>query len=212
MLEWALMIGLAAAGAAGASARSASRRRAYREAWVAPLEAVADRHDGRASARSVTPSLRATIEGSTVTLTIFDAHRGPTARAEADVSLPNSDHLVRLHLGWDTLEPPQAMAHVGQVDPPPGLTGGPLEGLVELRADDPAAGRSFVEAAALDLVDVRRETLSNALEVTVRGGYLQLTLHGLRVDEAAIERTIIVAARLARHLGATSAGLGALAS
>ncbi len=192
MLTWALIgLGLAAGGVGWAWTRS-SRPRMSSVDWPALLSQVAAEYGGRAvTAHPI--GLRATVDGLSVTLSLFDVERGPVrTRAEVDVPLPNAKPL-RLHLAWDTLAPAKGFDHVPVID----LPIRELVGAVTVRADDEAAAASFVADVAWDLVDVRREALAEAVEVTVRGGYLQLTVHGMQADEITIDRVVRVAARLA---------------
>lgn len=194
MLEWGLIgLGVVAGGAGWAWHRA--HRNGHADVWTPILQAVAARYQGAASVGTRTPGLRSSIDGLTVTVTLHDAHRGPEkTRAEADVALPDTNKVVRLHVGWDAFAPAEGLDHVPIVDIAPRG----LEGDVRIRADDADAVAAFMDAAALDLVDVRREALADAVEVTVRGGYLQLTLHGVQAHEATLERILKVASRLAR--------------
>ena len=196
MLAWALIgLGVAAGGAGLAWTRRGALPngdRARAVDWAPILKNVADRRDGRASASS--PSLRGSIDGLTVTLTLLDVHRGPERlRAKVEVALPR-DPGLRLYVGWDVLAPAQGFDHVPKIDVP-------LRELTAyVRADDKSKAEAILDAIAIDLLDVRREALANAVEVTVRSGYLQLTLHGLQADEAAVDRTLAVTARMSRHI------------
>ena len=201
MLEWSLIgLGIVAGGAGWAWTRSRQNRHA--EAWTPVLNAVAAQHEGAASTGIETPGLRGSVDGLTVTVTLHDVHRGPEkTRAEADVALPDTTTMVRLHIAWDTLSPAVGLEHVPVIDVP----NHGLDGELRVRADDTEAAKVFVTKAALDLVDVRREALAEALEVTVRGGYLQLSLNGMQAHEATLERVLTVAARLARLVDDVSA-------
>ena len=198
MLAWALIgLGVAAGGAGLAWTRRAARPnggRADAVDWAPILKNVADRRDGRASGGASSPSLRGSVDGMTVTLTLLDVQRGPERlRAKVEVALPR-DPGIRLYIGWDVLAPAQGFDHVPKIDVP-------LRELTAyVRADDKTKAEAILDAIAIDLLDVRREALANALEVTVRSGYLQLTLHGLQADEAAVDRTLAVTARMSRHI------------
>ena len=196
MLGWALIgLGVAAGGARWLRARRSNRT--HRALWPPLLTAVAARYAGRASSAGDSPGLRGTVDGTTVTLTLYDTQQPPDrVRAEAEVALPDTNNIFRLHVGWDIIAAPQDLDHVPPVDA--GFVG--LDGDVAVRADHPAVALRFLAATALDLIDVRRESLARALEVRVRGGYLQLTLHGMDAHEAAIDRVLKVAASLAHHI------------
>lgn len=194
MLTWALIgLGLAAGGA-GWAWTSARRPREASPDWPPLLARVAAKYGGRAvTARPI--GLRGTVDGLTLTLSLFDVERGPQrTRAVVDVPVPDASSM-RLHLAWDTLVPARGFDHVPVID----LPIRELVGAVTIRADDEDAASSFIAGVAWDLVDVRREALAEAVEVTVRGGYLQLTLHGMQADELTIDRVARVAARLAHR-------------
>lgn len=194
MLVWSLIGAGVAAGAALAWSRTG--RPGPRVEWAPLLDAVAARHYGQATGGS-TPSMRATIDELTVTLTLFDTQRGAEqTRAEADVALPNTDNILRLYVGWDAMAAPRGFEHVAEVD----AASTALDGRIHLRSDAPDRARQFLGESALDLVDVRRETLAESVEVRVRGGYLQLQVEGVDPREAAIERLLRIAVRLARSV------------
>ena len=194
MLAWTL-IGLGVAAGGAGLAWSRTRNAGERVEWAPLFERVAARRDGHASGGASTPSLRGSVDGLTVDLKLLDAHRGPERlRARVDVALP-VDPGLRLYLGWDVLAPAKGFDHVPWIDLPLRA----LDSVVRVRTDDRAKAEEILDASELDLLDARREALAYALELTVRSGYLQLVLHGLQADEAAIDRALVATARIARH-------------
>lgn len=201
MIEW-VVIGVGAALGAGILAR-AVRGKKSRGDWAERLEEVAARVGGRPSVGAEHPELRAEVDGTTVTLRLVDVAAGARGRVEAQASLPDPDNTARLYLGWDTSAPPAGLEHVPEVAPD-----GPsrLEGHLVLRADDPTLAHRALAAARLDLVDIRKEANARALELTARGGYLTLVVHGLEPTTSLLERSLKVVARLARVVDEASRG------
>ncbi|MEO1338191.1 MAG: hypothetical protein AAFV29_21280, partial [Myxococcota bacterium] len=117
MLEW-IALGVVAAG--GLTWLASKRRgQRHRRAWAPILTAAAERHQGHAATSTQTPGLRGTIEGTTVTLSLFDVHRGERdTRVETDVALPDASNVARLYIGWNTLQTPAGLDHVPEVETP----------------------------------------------------------------------------------------------
>ena len=168
--------------------------------WRSLLEEVAGALGGRVSAPhpNEAPQLRAEMGGRTVTLTLDRFGPDPTRiRALAQVALPDEDNLVRLYVGWDAPGAPPDFAHVPEqvITIPPGL-----DGRLRVQTEDSGLAEHFVERAAVDLLDVRRETEARSIEVRVRGGYLTVNTHGTRPTAPMLERTMRAAQRLSEEI------------
>lgn len=203
MFEW-VVLGAAALGAAGSVAAYVGRRRIHAR-WAARLSAVAGRVEGRASPASAfdDPELRATIDGTQVTLRLLDFAKGVQGRVQTQAALPDTANLVRLYVGWDVETVPPELAHVPEVT---GLGPQRVDGQLHVRAEDAALARRVIGDALLDLADVRREARARAVELVVRGGYVTSVFHGLEPTESLLERALLVTARLAPRIDAASRG------
>jgi hypothetical protein len=197
MIEW-VVLGAAVLGAGGLAVRLFTRSRAHHQ-WAGLLAEVAQTIEGRASpaSRFDDPELRAEVDGVTVTLRLVDIHKGAGGRVEAQARLLDPDETARVYLGWDVLAAPADLAHVPEVPYPNTLR---VQGTLTARADQPVVVNRLLEAALLELTDVRREANARQLEVVVRGGYLTLLLHGLEPTAHLLVRALRTTASLAHHL------------
>lgn len=191
------IVAFAAAGVAGAWAFLLMKRSRAHNRWKGLLEEAATKLGGRASPATMfdAPELRATLEDVTVTLKLRDIHKPESGVASAEARLAGLDERLRIYLGWDVAAAPPGLEHVPELD-----YGGAafVEGKVVLRGSDAVIAKRFVELAAIDLVDLRREANARALEVICRGGYLDLRAHGMTESPHMVERLAIVSARLVR--------------
>lgn len=204
MIEWAIL-GAAALGAGGVALRAVRKGRVRRR-WSGVLADVAQRTGARGSigSSSDAPELRTEIDGTTVTLKIIGIEKAPRdGRIVASASLPDNANTIRFYFGWDVLEIPRAVEHIADVPYPPVQR---VEGDVKIRADDGAMASRFLREAIVDLIDVRREATAHALEVIVKGGYLELLVHGLDEHPAVLERTARACQRLAAIVDTISRG------
>ncbi|MCA9549547.1 MAG: hypothetical protein KC933_05885 [Myxococcales bacterium] len=203
MIEW-VVLGAAALGAGGYAVRLLTRGRAHGR-WSTLLAEVAQAIEGRASpaSRFDNPELRAEVDGLTLTLRLYDVHKGAGGRAEVQVRLPDPDDTSRLYLGWDVAETPPDLAHVPEVPYPTTLR---VQGVLTARADDPVLATRVLESSLLELTDVRREANAKQVEVVVRGGYLTLVLHGLEPTTQLLVRALKTTAALAHRVGSAAKG------
>lgn len=202
MLEW-IALGALALGGGGYVAGLMKRGRAH-SAWKKTLEEVAEKLKGKASPATMfdAPELRATVDEITVTLKLTDIHKGPSGHATAESELPEGARSVRLYLGWDVPKTPTDMEHIPQIE----ARSTRVDGEVIMRADDAATGARFMKQAMIDLIDIRREAQSRAMEVIARGGYLKVVMHGVTQTSYMLERLVRTSVKLAKHLEAVSQG------
>lgn len=202
MIEW-IAIGALAAGGAGYLGYRGLKRGKERGRWAEILADVAPLVNGRVSmgGGGDAPSLRATVDGQDLTLTLFEVQEGEAARARAELKIPGEHPRLRLCLAWDVLDPPAAMAHVPVWAEAPTHR---LDGQAELRAEDTELATRFMEAALIDLIDLRAEALASGLLLTARGGYLTVELNGVQQTAALVERIVKVVPRLAEKIDASA--------
>lgn len=202
MIEWALL-GAAALGAGGVAVRAIQKSRA-RSRWTKVLEDAAQLVNGRASTGGADPEFRAEVDGTTVTLKLLGIYGSERdGRVVAIAALPDSSNTQRFYFGWDVLAAPREVEHVTEVPYPPVQR---VDGDVKVRADDAAMANRFMKDAIVDLIDVRREADAHALEVIVRGGYLELRLHGLTTSPRLLERAVRVSGRLGTIVASSAQG------
>ena len=210
MIEWVLIGAGVVIGGAGLAWMRDRQRRKHNDVWDPLLKAVADRRQGSSGRGNRKP--KSSVHRGRTHGDPHPVRRAPRTqtgtRAEADVPLPDTSNIVRLHIGWDQLKAPADLDHVPAVD----LDTTSLDGPVSVRADNAAAAARFFSASSLDLIDVRRESMAQTLAVTVRGGYLQLALQGVQAHEATLDRIVQVAAALARRADEVSRGTELTAS
>ncbi|MCK6548140.1 hypothetical protein L6R52_19975 [Myxococcota bacterium] len=193
MILEGLLVAVAVAG--GAWAWALSRRAKAHGRWKLVLGEVATKLGGRASPGSMfdAPELRAELEGTTVTLKLQDVHLGPKGVARADANIGGVDERLRMYVGWDAPATPEGLAHFPEVIAARGVI---VEGKLDVRGSDAEVTRRFAELAAAELVELRALTGGRALEVIVRGGYLELRALGAEASAAMVEHLARSAARL----------------
>lgn len=192
ILEGALLV---AAITGGAWAWALSRRAKAHGRWKAVLGDVAAKLGGRASPGSMfdAPELRAELEGTTVTLKLQDVHLGPRGVARAEANIGGIDERLRMYVGWDAPATPPGLAHFPEVVAARGVI---LDGKLDVRGSDGEVTRRFAELAAAELVELRAVTGGKGLEVTVRGGYLELCARGAEASSSMVEHLARGAARM----------------
>jgi hypothetical protein len=177
-----------------------NQRADRREAWTQVLAEAAERLGGRSSPGSAgdAPSLRATVDQITVTVTI-QGHKKPDAEAVAIVEARMAEDFGdrRVYFGWATGPVRPELAHIPEI-PFPHAFG--LSGPVSVRSDDATLANDFVKHAVKDIADVRQEASASAIEILARGGSFRMAVHGLDRSAWLLERLVTATTRLVRGL------------
>ncbi len=189
VLEWVAVGACALAG--GGGLLSLTTRRQAHGAWREVLKKAAASNGGTLSPGTIfdAPSLRVAVGDEQMTLTLHGIHHTPE-EAWALAQLRLSDSVPtdrRLMLSWDLDGPPTGFEHVPEVPYPRSLR---LKGHFRARADDPDAVPLLLKDLAPDFLDLRQEAQGDALELTIRGGHVELRVNGLRPTEALVTRII----------------------
>jgi hypothetical protein len=187
--------------AAGSAAAYVLANRGKNNAeWRPVLEEAARSLEGRTSFGGMfdEPELRAEQDGRTVTVRLKNLQRPPAHRiAVADLVLDPGAPSARIYLGWGVTRLPPDLHYIPEV----GSEGwSEMQGNLQIRADDVELARSFVDAAARDLVDLRRSMRATAIEVLVRSGTLKLAVHGPTPSAPAVRELVGLSLALARLL------------
>jgi hypothetical protein len=165
------------------------------------FEEVARKLGGRTSPGTIfdAPELRLTIGKSQVLLRLRGIEHPDRGVAIVEVPLESSaisDHL-RLYIGWDVASVPRGLEHIPEIPFP--RVG--LEGRLVVRASDAPLATRFVERTVADLAEMKKDARARAIEVLIRGGSLQLAVHGVRDSSAMLERIVIASLRIQMLLG-----------
>jgi len=104
----------------------------------------------------------------------------------------------RLYVDWDRTETPSSVAHWPAVEARPRRA----VGRFEVRGDTDPDREIWLEAAYVDLLDLRTQSAAAGLELLVRGGYVRITLFGARPAPGLVRRVFQAADRVAQRLPA----------
>jgi hypothetical protein len=167
--------------------------------WKMVFEEAASRLGGTVTgSRHEAPSLEATVDAIAVEVTVQEATKAPDKGvAIARASTTSAADGIRLYFGWDVKNLRRELEVIPRI-PFPNAFG--LVGAVMVRADDAAFASHFVEYAANDLADVRREAEAHGLETLLGQGTFRIAVHGIQRSPWMIERIVTAASRLVRGI------------